>query len=49
MRTDELNEAREGELDNPFTVKFNVLTDESIGGVANTRDMQRQTGYEKLT
>lgn len=40
MRTDEMNEARElgflgGKLDNPVTVKFNDLTDESIEGMAN--------------
>jgi len=46
MRTDEMNEARElgflgGKLDNPVTVKFNDLTDESIEGVANASDMTK--------
>lgn len=58
MRTDDMNEARElgflgGKLDNPVTVKFNDLTDESIEGVANASDMTkadwiREACIEKL-
>ncbi|MFT4020049.1 MAG: hypothetical protein QM666_00865 [Acinetobacter sp.] len=58
MRNDEMNEARElgffdGKLDNPVTVKFNDLTDESIEGVANASDMTkadwiREACIEKL-
>ena len=53
MRTDEMNEARElgflgGKLDNPITVKFNDLTDESIEGVANASDMTKADWIRSL-
>ncbi|WP_332604747.1 hypothetical protein [Acinetobacter sp. ESBL14] len=58
MKVDDMNEARElgflgGKLDNPVTIKFNDLTDESIEAVANASDMTkadwiREACIEKL-